>query len=230
MKAIAVALAFLDFAPVFFLALGLFFLAQLVDRLDPRCRRLAFAGLVLITIAGLARAASNLEMAFSGREIPVLAASLYVFGGPGFTLMAAALIRGRATALGQRAKRDPWIVPTVISWLSLMAAFYLNTLDSWSGAGSRALLFLALVGMAVTSLVATHLGLKRQLHMAAGLFALSLAGTGVVVGLRALASQPMWIQLLAVILNLTAQAAFAFAAWRVAAEYQARIGPTAPTP
>jgi len=56
LKALAIALALLDLAPILFLSLGLFFLAQLVDRLDPRCRRLALSGVVLVILGGLAGA------------------------------------------------------------------------------------------------------------------------------------------------------------------------------
>ena len=226
--AIAIALALLDFAPVFLLALGLFFLVQLVDRLDSRCRRMALTGFALTTLGGLARAGSNLALVFSGQDIPLLTTALYVFAGPGFTLMAAALIRARATALGRQENRDPWLAPTAISWLFLLAAFYLNATvegDAWS----RALLVLAVTGSAATSITAALLGWKRQLHMAAGLFACSIAGTTVVVVLHGLVSQTIWIQLFEVILNLSAQAASAFASWRVAAEYHARVGPTAGT-
>lgn len=222
---IAAALALLDFAPAFFLSLGLFFLAQLVDRLEPRCRRLAIAGLLLVTLGVLARAASNLSLVFSG-EIPVLSTTLYVFAGPGFTLMAAALIRARAAVLGRLVRPDPWLAPTAISWLFLLAAFYLNASaegDAWRSA----LLALALAGSATTGLVAASLGWRRQLHMAAGLFALNIVGTWAALGLRTFVPQTILIQLVEELLDVAAQAAFAFAAWRVAAEYNARVGPTA---
>ena len=188
---IAVALALLDFAPVFFLSLGLFFLAQLIDRLDPRCRRMALSGFVLVVVGALARAVSNLDLAISGETIQVFSASLFVFSGPGFTLMAAALIRGRATELGRHVARDPWIVPTVISWGVLLGAFYLNGSvegDAWK----TALFGLALAGLASTSFAAASLGLRRQLHMAAGLFVSNLAGVSMVIALQTLITQNVW--------------------------------------
>ncbi len=227
MKAIAIALALLDFAPVFFLALGLFFLAQLVDRLEPRCRVMALAGFGLVTLGGLARALSNLMLAFTGQEIPLLATSLYVFAGPGFLLMAASMVRARAALAKRRVARDPWIVPSVVSWLFLGAAYYLNTSVEPGGEGNRILIALALFGSAVICLVGAALGWARQLHMAAFLFGMHLVGTGIFVGLRYLETQNLLIQLFGELLSLAAQAGFAFAAWRVAAEYQAKVGPTA---
>ena len=143
MKALAIALALLDLAPILFLFLGLFFLAQLVDRLDPRCRRLALSGLFLVILGGLAGAASHLSLSVSGEEIPLLATTVYVFGAPGSALMAAAVIRARANADGPRVSRDPWLAPTLISWLFLIVAFYLNA-ASGGDAWSRALLALTL--------------------------------------------------------------------------------------
>lgn len=226
MKGIAIALALLDFAPVFFLSLGLFFLAQLVDRLDPRCRRMAVAGFLLVTIGGLGRAMSGLAATALETEIPLLATTLLVFGGPGFTLMAAALFRARATAIAGQPERDPWLAPTAISWLFLLGAFYLNA-SLGGNAWTYVLLTLLLAGNAATCFGAARLGWKRQLHMAAALLALNVAGTGAVAALKSLSSQPILLQLLEVLIQIAAQAAFAFAAWRVAAEYRARVGPTA---
>jgi hypothetical protein len=223
----AIVLALLDFAPVFFLALGLFFLAQLVDRLDHRCRRMAFAGFVLVGLGGLLRAASNLALAVSGEEIPILAASLWVLAGPGFTLMAGALIRGRATAVGKAIGRDPWIVPTAIWWVVLLTSLYLNNVSGPGRDGSPLLVGLAFAGSTATGLTTAALGWTRRLHMAAGLFAFNICATAACLALRAFAPQSLLIQILGQLLHLAAQAAFAFAAWRVAAEYHARVGPRA---
>jgi hypothetical protein len=226
LKALAIVLALVDFAPVFFLALGLFFLAQLVDRLEPRCRRMSLAGLALVTLAGLAGAASNLSLAVLGEAIPLLAATTYVFGAPGFTLVAAALFRARATVREKRVERDPWLVPAVVSWAFLIAAFYLN--DSLAGAAwARVLAVLVLMATIASCFAAAALGWRRQLHMAAALFAFNAAGTALVLALRSFAPESIWIQAVEALVNLAAQSAFAFASWRVAAEYHARVGPTA---
>ena len=225
LKALAIGLALLDFAPVFFLALGLFFLAQLVDRLEPRCRQMALAALVLITLGGLARAASQLAFAVAGEGVPLLETSLHVFGGPGFALMAAALIRARATEAGRVISRDPWVAPTALSWLFLGIAYYLNSRIE-TGLWSLVLVILALAGSALMSLAAARLGWRRELHMAAAFFAMNAVGSILVAILRPF-DQNVWIHLVEVILNLASQAAFTFAAWRVAAEFNARVGPTA---
>lgn len=227
MKALAIALAVLDLAPILFLSLGLFFLAQLVDRLDSRCRRLALSGLVLVILGGLAGAASNLSLAVTGEEIPLLAVTLHIFSAPGSALMAAAVMRARANADGPRVSRDPWLAPTLVSWLFLIAAFYLNASvggDAWS----CALVALSVSAHIVVCLGAGALGWKRQLHMAAGLFALNAFAMILVAGLHLFTIQTIWIHMIVFILSLVAQAAFAFASWRVAAEYRARVGPTAP--
>ncbi len=227
LKALAIALAVLDLAPLFFLSLGLFFLAQLVDRLDPRCRRMALSGLVLAILGGLAGAASNLSLAIRGEDIPLLAATLHVFGAPGSALMAAAVIRAWANAGGRRVTRDPWIAPTLLSWVVLIAAFYLSASDG-GDAWSRPLLALSLSAGIALCIAAGALGWKRQLHMAAALFTFNAAAMILVSGLGLLLPQTIWIHMFVFLASLAAQSAFAFASWRVAAEYRARVGPTAP--
>ncbi len=225
MKALAIALAFLDFAPLFFLAVGLFFLAQLVDRLEPRCRKMALAGLALAILGELGRVISNIALAVTGEGLPLFATAFLVFGAPGLTLMAAALLRARAVATKGPIPRDPWIVPTLVSWLSLGTAFYFHR-DFPEGEWSLVMIALAALSTGAMCLAAATLGWKRQLHMAAGLFALSFLGTCLVIAARFL-SQNVWIQLSELLIHTAAQGAFSFAAWRVAAEYHARIGPLA---
>jgi hypothetical protein len=227
-KAIAVALALLDFAPIFFLALGLVFLAQLVERLAPRCRRMALVAVGLVSIGVAGRALSNLIFAFTGEEEQLLSTLFYVFGGPGFALMAESLLRSWMETEGKAARIDPWIVPSAISWIFLLGAFAIRG-ESGEGPWRAILISLFLGGSAVTSFATGVLGWKRRLHMAAGLLLIQFAGTVIFISIRAFAPQHPLIQLLAELMNLAAQAAFAFACWRVAAEYHARIGPTAGT-
>lgn len=221
----AIALALLDFTPILLLSLGLFFLAQLVDRLDHRCRRMALSGFALVAVGGLARATSNLALAITGQEIPLLATLLHVFSGPGFTLMAGALIRARAISRGRQIARDPWILPTAFWWAFLLAALYLS--GSPGGDWNLVLLALALIGRTTTCAATAVLGWARQLHMAAGLLGFNALATGALVALRFLAPANLWTQLIGQVLYLSAEAAFAFACWRVAAEYHARVGPIA---
>ena len=224
--AIAVGLALLDFVPVAFLALGMFFLVQLVGRLEPRAYRMALAGLLLVALGGAGRVISNLAYAALAREIPPLSAALYVFCGPGLALLSASLIRARGSAIGRPVVRDPWLAPTAISWFFLLAAFYLHSTTE-DALWSDLLFSLAGVGYGLTCLAAAGLGWRRQLHMAAALFVFAVAGLATTVAVRWFAPQSTLIQLFGEILNGFAQAAFAFASWRVAAEYEARVGPTA---
>ncbi|MEO8360910.1 MAG: hypothetical protein ABI672_12835 [Vicinamibacteria bacterium] len=224
---LSIALALLDCVPVFFLALGLFFLAQLVDRLDPRSRRVALSGFVLILLGALSRASSNLLIAFSGPDVPLLEAMPQVFGGPGYVLMAAAMLRCRASVRARTVRRDPWIVPTLISWAFLLTGLYLNS-TGHPGVWRPLLATLAFLGTVTMALAAVDLGLRRQLHVAALLFAFLMASSLTLLALRSVTAQPVLLHVFEAILSIAAQAAFAFGSWRVAAEYRARIGPTAP--
>jgi hypothetical protein len=229
LRALAIVLAVLDLAPIFFMSLGMFFLAQLVDRLDPRCRRLALSGLALVIMGGVAGAASNLWLAAFDEEIPLLAAIMHVFGAPGSVLMAAALIRGRATSQAKAGLRDPWIAPAVISWLALIAAFFTNS-SANPEAWTRPLVALSVSAGIALCVAAFSLSWKRQLHMAAGLFAFNASVAVLVSGIRILVTQSIWIHMFVLLISLAAQMSFAFASWRVAAEYEARVGPSPTKP
>lgn len=222
MKLFAIALALLDFAPVFFLSLGLLFLARLAGKLDPRCFRMGVAGFALVATGGVARAVSNLALAVTGDEIPVLATSFLLFAGPGFALAAGALVSGWRTQIGRPSTRDPWILPVGLSWAVLLLAFYLQSTGSEGQDWARVLLGLGWVGSLVTSAVTAALGWRERLHMAAGLLGLQAFTMTLLAGLGFLGLQSIWIQLLAEVLDLAAQMAFAFAAWRVSAEYLAK--------
>ena len=222
MKLLAIALALLDFAPVFFLSLGLLFFARLAGKLDARCFRMGIAGFILVTAGGVARAVSNLALAITGEEIPVLAISLLVFAGPGFALCGGALYRGWQTRLGHPSSRDPWIAPVALSWMALLFAFYVQSRGGEGREWARVLLGLAWAGSVATCALAAALGWRERLHMAAGLLAFHAFAMTLLAGLGFLGLQSIWIQLLAEVLDLAAQMAFAFAAWRISAEYLAK--------
>jgi hypothetical protein len=219
LKVLAIALALLDFAPVFFLAVGLLFFARLAGKLDPRCFRMGIAGFILVTVGGLARAVSNLALAITGAEIPVLAISLLVFAGPGFALCAGALYRGWQTRLGRPASQDPWIVPVTLSWAFLLLAFYVQSRGGEGREWARVLFVLAWGGSLATCALAAALGWRERLHMSAGLLAFHAFAMTLLAGVGFLGLQSIWIQVIAELLDLAAQMAFAFAAWRISAEY-----------
>lgn len=222
LKFLAIALALLNFAPVFFLSLGLLFFARLAGKLDARCLRMGIAGFILVTVGGLARAVSNLALAITGEEIPVLAMSLLVFAGPGFALCAGALYRGWQTRRGRPSTLDPWIAPVALSWIALILAFYAQSRGGEGRGWVPVLLALAWAGNVATCALAAALGWRERLHMAAGLLAFHACVMTLLAGLGFLGLQSIWIQLLAAIVDLAAQMAFAFAAWRVSAEYLAK--------
>jgi hypothetical protein len=224
LNVIALVLALLDFAPVFFLVLGLFFLAQLVDSLEPRARRVALAALVLVGLGAATRAISNVIVAVGQSEVGILATPIYVLGAPGAVLMAEALLRCWMKTIGRSPKLDPWFMPSVLSWMALFVAFLLRG-ESGNGPWRAVLMSLFLFGAFVTSLATAVLGWKRRLHMASAMLALQFAAIVIFVSIRAFAPQHPLIVLFAEVLLLAGQCAFAFACWRVAAEYGAKLGP-----
>ena len=121
-----VPLALVDFFPVVFSSLGLFFLARLVERSEPRSAALAYLGMVLVTLGGFCKAVWKLVLAATGLSLSPLDQLLFVFLGPGFVMMAAALLRVRRAERGFPAKTSPWPIPSAICLASLSVAVFLR--------------------------------------------------------------------------------------------------------
>ena len=151
MKALAIVLAALDFAPLFFQAVGLLLLARLSGRVEPRCRVMAFSGFLLALVGGAARVTANLVLAFSGLDVPLLAAVFAVFAGPGLALVAGSARAARAAIAGAPLRRDPWLVPVVSSWVYLIAAFVLQARTGSPVLAERALVALGWAAWALRS-------------------------------------------------------------------------------
>ena len=218
--AVAVIFAVLEFAPVVFASLGLFFLSRLVDRLDPGSGRMAKVAWALVTLGTLSHATWRLAFAVFRVDISPLSTALLVFAAPGLVLLSAGMVRSWAAVCGRKIRQDPWLAPIGFGWLGLLGAFYLH--DSMAGDTWRwPLLALAVMGSATMSLAAAALGWRLRLHMAAALFAFNVAVALALLGVAMIPSHPLLLQYPLEALHAGSEAAFAFAAWRVAVEYPA---------
>ena len=221
MKALAIVLAALDFAPLFFQAVGLLLLVRLSGRVEPRCRVMAFSGFLLALVGGAARVTANLVLAFSGLDVPLLAAVFVVFAGPGLALIAGSARAARAAIAGAPLRRDPWLVPVVSSWVFLIAAFVLQARTGSPVLAERALVALGWAAWLVLCLVSALLGLRERLHMAAGLFGLSALALTLQIAAPWFAPGRLIVGALVLLSSAMAHAGFAFASWRVSAEFLA---------
>lgn len=209
-----VPLALLDFVPVVFSSLGLFFLARMVERSEPGAKSLAYLGLVLVALGGLSKALWKLVLAATGLNLSPLDQFLFVFLGPGFVMMAAALLRVRRAERGFPAKTSPWPIPSAICLVFLSLAAFL--LVSYEGRlWSTVLLILTVIGSNMIGVVAAGLLCRRRHYGTALLFAANLVAALVLARLARIEVQTIPLQWFEEGLNTLSQAAFAFASWKL---------------
>lgn len=115
MTELTLPLALFNLLPVAFTAFGLWWIACLIDHLDPRHGRLARVGAVAIVLGGAAKAAWKLILVLTGLDLTWLAAALFPLIAPGFALVAAAMA---GAFLRQRA-------PVATGWLGPLVAVIL---------------------------------------------------------------------------------------------------------
>lgn len=207
-----VPLALVDFFPVIFSGLGLWFLSRVVAQAEPPAASMATLGAILVTLGGSCKAVWKLVLAGTGTNLSPLDQLLFIFMGPGFALMAAALLRARRAERGRAIARSPWPAPVVIATTFLTIALF------FASQGNRrwntALLALTVIASNITGIVAGGLLCRRKHYALALCFAFNLVAALVLARLARI-DQTITLQWFEETLNTTSQAAFAFAAWRL---------------
>lgn len=168
-------LALFNLIPVACTALGLFFLARLVDGLDPASRDMAWLGGVLVVLAGLAKASWKLILVVTGADLTWLANALFPLMAPGLALVAAALMSAFARSSGRdwsaRARALVGLLLLLTATLVLIRTLGLGIPRGW---------FLPLLGLAslanlTMSLLLIANAWRRGRRGLAALFGVNLA-------------------------------------------------------
>ena len=222
-RALAVLLAVLEFVPVAFSSLGFFLLSRLIGRLDRRSGRMAGVAWGLISFGGLAHATWRLMLVSVGVDIAVFATALVVFLAPGLVLFGAGAGRAWLMARAKETSGDPWLIPLGLGWAGLLGAFVLRDSDD-ATAWQWPLLVLLIFGGLVTSAAVVDLGWRRRLHMAAALVSANSTVALALIAASRVPGCPALLGYLLEVLHAVSEAGFAFAAWRIAVEYQAAPG------
>lgn len=187
-----VALAAEDFVPVALTALGVWLLRQ-------RHPLLPVAAVVIVA-GGFAKATWKLIVAFDGPDLHWLAGALFPLLAVGFTTL--------VFALSRETRRPPH--PAVLA-VPLVAALAASAVlrDTWP---AMVWTILAVTGAAVLLL---RSAMRAGDPLAATLFGAWLAGQYLLGPMAARAEQSIALQWAEQSCNTLAQAAFAFAAWRL---------------
>ena len=206
-------LALEDYVPVILSIAGLYFISQMINRIDSDSGRLARIALVLIGTGGLLKASWKLIIATTGNDVVWMDNSLFVLLGPGFTLMAFALWGAIRKNDGQPVKSNLAIPPIIIIVLFGALAVFMST------RGGRTWVFI-LLGLTTISNTAVLIMLIRQswrkaFQLGAVLFGVNLLLIFMLSGMARIDPQTIPLQWGEQITNTFSQSAFVYAAWRL---------------
>ncbi len=208
-------MALQNYMPVILSAVGLIWVARVINRMSLVVGRVAFTGVALIVLAGTLKATWKLAMAVARLDVPLFSQSLFPLIAPGFTFVAWALflgkwVRGRAVN-GVAA----WLPPALAS-----AAVLLFALALAATRPDRTWVFV-LIGVATVANVALaalliYSALQQRNGLAAGLFALNLIITFALSGIAGMPNKPLEVHWIEQIISTISNAGFAWAAWMLA--------------
>lgn len=207
-------LALLDFLPVLFTGLGLFYLGRLVSQVLPVQGRIAFLGGLLIVAGGFFRALWKLLMAISGSEVDInwMEESLFVLMTPGYLLLAWSVWQ-TMRALQGKTTSNPWFPPFALILVTFLASYFLFITTPGSPAWERILLSVMVAATLGTDLLLIALAIRMNLFLLGVLFALNLLGIFVLNGLARLPEQTIGLHWMAEGINALTWLVFAVSAW-----------------
>lgn len=195
------ALAAEDFVPVALTALGV----ALLRRRHP----LVPAAAALIVAGGFAKAAWKLIVAADGPDLPGLHGALFPLLATGFTAL--------AFALSREAARPPHPAGFAVPLAAALAASAALR-DAWPA------MVWTIIAVTVAAVLLLRSAARAGDRLAATLFGLWLAGQYLLGPMAAGAEQSIALQWAEQSCNTLAQAAFAFAAWRLVATAPSKEG------
>lgn len=230
METYSVVMALQDYMPVALSGAGLFILARMVAQMDKAAGKMAFSGAGLVTLGGLCKATWKMVMALSAGQTDLTAMNdvLFWFLSTGFILFASALWYGQRNTWGTRRAANIWIVPCVLIGLTWAMAAYAGTQLYDPTREGRQLWFFILLGVAtIANFVAGGLAIwqarKQNMGWVTGLFVLNLVSVILLQGLARLSQDSASLQWVQQLINTLAQAAFVWAAIKLAQVTLARL-------
>lgn len=212
-------LAFVDFLPVLFAAVGFTYLVRLVSFVLPRQGRIALLGSILVVAGGLFKAVWKLLMAVSGGELDVnwMEEGLFILMAPGYILLAWSIWQTARSVQGRRLLGS-WPIPLGTIVVTFLASWALFRSNPGSPAWERVLLSMMVLATVVTGILLIAFALRLRLTLSAGLFMINLLAIFLLNGMARLHEQPVAMQWVEEIVNAVSWLAFALGA-RMLYEY-----------
>jgi hypothetical protein len=209
-------LALVDFLPILFSALGMFFVSRMAGRWGRALMQMATAGAVLIITGGLFKAIWKTIMAVTNGTVDVrwMDEGLFVWMAPGFVLMAWAMW-GAAQGAQNKSLKLAWPVPLGIIVVMFLASGYLALSRPDAPTWSRVLLGVMVLATVAVSVLLIILSIRLKMPLMAGLFLLNLVGVFILNGLARIDEQTITLQWIEESINTVSWLAFAVAAWKL---------------
>lgn len=208
-----IALALFDYVPIAFSALALTLIVKkLRHESSLAVSSLATLGAILIVLGGLSKATWKLILSGFSTNIMALNNSLFICLSAGFLLLAYALFSARTPAKDNSVNSSTAIALIFIA--SGGAALLAGTFSESRYWVFYLIGFTTMANTAVIFLLVRQ-ALRSQLYLAAILLMVNLVGIFTLSALSRLPDQTAALQWMEELCNTGAQAAFAYAAWRL---------------
>lgn len=210
------ALALQDFMPVALSAIGLFYLAELADKMSGGravLKWFALAGAWLTMLGGGTKAAWKLNLAATGNNLVWTDQQLFFAMGAGFTLLAWAFIAARRAHAGKPIAAYSWLIPLGIIAVHWGAAFYLKSAFADTRTWFFLLLGLTTIANFALSGTAIRQAFENKQTLVAALFILNIVAILALQGLARTGDRTEAMQWTQQLINTVSNGFFAYAGY-----------------
>jgi hypothetical protein len=188
-----ISLALVDFLPVIFTAVGMYFIVRMVSHINATQDKAAAIGAALIVTGGFLKAVWKLVMAFSGYDIRWMDDGMFAWMASGYTLLAWSIWQTVRVLRGKK-MFNAWLIPAIIIVLMLASSFYFHTFSPDSPTWKRILLSLMVLASSITSVLFIIFAFRQKLFLAGALFIFNLIIIFVMNGLARMPEQTITLQ------------------------------------
>ncbi len=218
-------LALVDFLPVGFTAVGLYFIYRMVAHINVWQGNVAVLGAILTVAGGFFKAVWKLLMASSGGTIDInwMEDGLFVFMAPGYTLLAWSVWQTARAAQGKKTF-NIWLAPIILITVIFAGSYYRYTSNPASPAWERVLLSVMVLATVITGILLIVFGFRQKLPLAGWLFIINLVGIFLLNGLARMDDQTIALQWIEESINTISWLSFAFASKKVYERTREKFG------
>ncbi len=209
-----VSLAVVDFLPVIFTAIGMFYLVRMVAHINQTQGRVAALGAVLVVTGGLIKAIWKLLIATSGTDIRWMDDGMFAWMSTGYSLLAWSVWQSVRT-VQQKKTFHAWLIPAGVILLTLASSYYLTIAKPEATTWKVVLLAVMVLATVITSVLLIIFSFRQQLTLAGWLFVINLIIVFVMSGLARIPEQTIALQWIEESINTVSWLCFAIGTYKI---------------